>query len=97
MIGTNNLKKVSSMNSTRVFGQPLSTVKEMSETSTDHHQNGVEMKLLCQPPCLPAGEYNTESNDDFQTRSILEVDDKIMLHLVSSSILESSSTLETHL
>jgi len=78
-------------------GHPLTTVKELSETITDH-QNAVETnKPNSRPTTSPTEGHNkTESNENCQAHSF-EMDDKVNLHLVSSSIFNSKSTLETHL
>jgi len=99
MIYTNNMKKNSIIN-TRGLGQPLSTVKEMSETSDDHKHEVETNKLLSQLDCSQAakGGIKTKSNDECQAHSLFEMDNTIMmLYPISSSTVESSSILETHL
>ncbi len=90
-IDTNNMKR----NSTLGLGQTLSAVKEMSET-TAGHENAEVTKQLSRSAYSPLeGQSKAGCDAYFQARSF-EMDDKIM-HPISSSIVESSFTLETHL
>ena len=90
-INTNNMRK----NSALGLDQTLSTVQEISETTADH-QNAEGTKLLSRSAYSPLeGQGKADCDAYFQERA-LEMDDKI-IHPISTSILEYSSTLETHL
>ena len=90
-IDTNNMKK----NSALGLGQNLSTFKEMSETAADHQNAEGTKPLSRSASSLEDGQGKTESDAYVQARS-LEMDGMIM-RPTSTSIVESSSTLETHL
>ena len=85
-------------NSTIGLAQPLSVVKEMKVVVD--HENVVETKSISRSTYsgTAGGQNNIDSKGYYCQARSDEIDDNIIImHPILSSILDSSSTLETHL